>query len=162
MKKLLLALFIVLFPITTNAATVSRIDVAGNKRMDTESVRILTGVKVGDNVTNVQVNQIAKKLQESGYFGRVDVQMSGNTLKINVSESPIVNMVTVEGNDEIATDDLNRLTIFLCSSFSAMGTIFLLSELSHVKYFSLPEAKSYITKLSFVIIEPKQFEAIFF
>ncbi len=108
MKRLLFALFITLFPIASNATTVSRIDVVGNKRMDTESVRILTGVKVGDNLDSVQINQIAKKLQESGYFGHVDVQMSGNTLKVNVSESPIVNMVTVEGNDEVSTDDLKK------------------------------------------------------
>ena len=108
MKKLLLFLFVTFVPFVSNAATVSRIDINGNQRMDAESVRILTGVKVGDNVTVERTNQIAKKLQESGYFGHVNVQMSGNVLKINVSESPIVNMVTVEGNDEIATDDLKK------------------------------------------------------
>ncbi|MBO4626195.1 MAG: outer membrane protein assembly factor BamA [Alphaproteobacteria bacterium] len=108
MKRLLFVLFATLFPIISNAATVSRIDVTGNKRMDAESVRILTGVKVGDNVTATTTNQIAKKLQESGYFSRVDVQMSGNILKIKLDESPIVNMVTVEGNDEISTDDLKK------------------------------------------------------
>lgn len=108
MRKLLLFLFVYLLPVVSNAATVSRIDVNGNQRMDAESVRILTGVKIGDNVTVEKTNQIAKKLQESGYFGRVNVQMSGNVLKINVSESPIVNMVTIEGNDEISTDDLKK------------------------------------------------------
>ena len=86
MKKLLLALFVVLVPNVINAATVARVDVNGNKRMDAESVRILAGVKLGENITTTRTNQIAKQLQESGYFGRVDVQMSGNVLKINVSE----------------------------------------------------------------------------
>ena len=108
MKRLLFGLFVTILPVISNAATVSRIDVVGNKRMDAESLRILTGVKVGDNVTNIQLNQIAKKLQTSGYFSHVDVQMPGNVLKINVSESPIVNMVTVEGNDEVSTDDLKK------------------------------------------------------
>ena len=108
MKKLLLALFVVLLPNVINAATVARVDVNGNKRMDAESVRILAGVKLGENITTTRTNQIAKQLQESGYFGRVDVQMSGNVLKINLAESPIVNMVTVEGNDEVSTDDLKK------------------------------------------------------
>ena len=108
MKKLLLTLFVVLVPNVINAATVARVDVNGNKRMDAESVRILAGVKLGENITTTRTNQIAKQLQESGYFGRVDVQMSGNVLKINVSESPIVNMVTIEGNDEVSTDDLKK------------------------------------------------------
>lgn len=91
-----------------NAATVSRIDVTGNQRMDAESVRILSEVKVGDNINNQRANEIAKKLQESGYFSNVSVQMSGNVLKIAITEAPTINMVTVEGNDEISTDDLKK------------------------------------------------------
>lgn len=107
MKKLFLFIT-VLFVSGANAATVSRIDVVGNQRMDAESVRILGGVRVGDNVDTERTNTIAKQLQESGYFSRVSVQMSGNVLKINITEAPIVNMVTVEGNDEVSTDDLKQ------------------------------------------------------
>ena len=91
-----------------NAATVSRIDVSGNKRMDAESIRILSDVKVGENVGTERANQIAKKLQESGYFSKISVRMSGNVLKIDIQEAPTVNMVTIEGNDEISTDDLKK------------------------------------------------------
>ena len=89
-------------------ATVSRIDVSGNVRMDAESIRNLSNVSVGDNVGPARSNEIAKKLQESGYFSKIDVKMSGNVLKIAVTESPIINMVTIEGNDEVSTDDLKK------------------------------------------------------
>ena len=89
-------------------ATVSRIDVTGNQRMDAESVRILGGVKVGDNVGTQRANEIAKKLQAAGYFSKINVRMSGNVLKIDVTEAPTINMVTIEGNDEISTDDLKK------------------------------------------------------
>lgn len=108
MKKTLTTILTLFFITTANAETISRISVNGNQRMDAESVRILTETKVGDNVNNERVNQIAKKLQESGYFSKVNVNMVGGTLKIDVSESPIVNMVTVEGNDDISTDDLKK------------------------------------------------------
>ena len=91
-----------------NAATISRIDVDGNQRMDAESVRILSDVKIGDNINLETVNNIAKKLQASGYFSSVNTTLNGNVLKINVVEAPIINMVTVEGNDEIDTDDLKK------------------------------------------------------
>lgn len=91
-----------------NAAVVTRIDVVGNQRMDDESIRILSDVKVGDNVGEAKTNEIAKKLQESGFFSEISVRMIGNVLKIDVAESPVVNMVTVEGNDEVATDDLKK------------------------------------------------------
>ncbi len=89
-------------------ATISRIDVSGNSRMDAESIRILAGVKVGDSLNSEGVNKTAKKLRESGYFSKIDVRMSGDVLKINIAEAPTVNMVTVEGNDDISTDDLKK------------------------------------------------------
>ena len=93
---------------SANAATISRVDVSGNRRMDAESVRILAGVKVGENGTEERTNQIAKKLQESGYFSTVSVNMVGDVLKIVLTEAPTVNLVTVEGNDDISTDDLKK------------------------------------------------------
>ncbi len=90
------------------AANVSRIDVSGTKRMDAESVRILTGVNVGDNVSSGQINDITKRLQDSGYFSNINVLLAGNVLKINVTEAPVVSVVTVEGNDEVSTDDLKK------------------------------------------------------
>lgn len=93
---------------TANATVISRIDVKGNQRMDAESIRILANVKVGDNVGSEKINNIAKTLQTSGYFSSVSVKTDGNILKINLVEAPIINMVTVEGNDEISTEDLKK------------------------------------------------------
>lgn len=90
------------------ATVLSRIDVMGNQRMDDESVRILSGVKRGDNINSETVNNIAKTLQSSGYFSSVNTYLDGDVLKIKVNESPIINMVTVEGNDDIDTEDLKK------------------------------------------------------
>lgn len=108
MKKLKVFFAVMLITCSVNAATVSRIDVNGNQRMDAESIRILSDVKIGENIGTARTNQIAKKLQESGYFSKINVRMSGNVLKIDITESPIVNAVTIEGNDEISTDDLKK------------------------------------------------------
>lgn len=109
MKKVFTFIILLMYgTVPAIADTVSRIDVRGNKRMDAESVRLLTGVKIGDNVGTAKINEIAKKLQESNYFSKVKAEMDGNVLKINVVEAPVVNVVTVEGNDEISTDDLKK------------------------------------------------------
>ena len=107
-KQFLFTTTAVLIAPAAMGATVSRIDVSGNQRMDAESVRILSDVRVGDNVSAEGANQIAKRLQESGYFSRVNVRMSGNVLKIDIVEAPTVNLVTIEGNNEISTDDLKK------------------------------------------------------
>ena len=106
-KKILFATVAVATAMPASAG-VSRIDVTGNQRMDAESIRILADVKVGENITSQRTNQIAKKLQESGYFSKINVRMSGDVLKIDITEAPIVNQVTVEGNDEISVDDLKK------------------------------------------------------
>ncbi len=103
-----LSLFLIAFVGSANASVISRVDVKGNQRMDAESVRILANVKAGDNVNSEQINNIAKDLQASGYFEKVDVKLNAGVLKIDVVESPVVNMVTVEGNDEIDTEDLKK------------------------------------------------------
>ena len=78
-----------------HAATVSKIEVSGKQRMDDESVRILANVKIGENIGEMRANEIAKDLEKSGYFSKINVRMNGNTLKINVIEAPIINQVTV-------------------------------------------------------------------
>ena len=108
-KSYILAAFGITGIITpAGAANVSRIDVTGTKRMDAESVRILTGVQIGDNVDSGRTNEITKKLQDSGYFSNINVSMDGNVLRIKLTEAPTVSVVTVEGNDEISTDDLKK------------------------------------------------------
>ena len=107
-KNLLFFIFVSAFVSNANAVVVSRIDVDGNQRMDDESIRILSEVKTGDNVNSETINDIAKRLQTSGYFSSVNTTLNGSVLKIKVDESPIINMVTVEGNDEIDTDDLKK------------------------------------------------------
>lgn len=98
----------ILFLTHARGEIISRIDVSGNRRMDAESVRILAAAKVGENGTDEKTNQIAKTLQESGYFSKVSVHMQDGALKISVTESPTINVVTVEGNDDISTDDLKK------------------------------------------------------
>ena len=69
MKKI--SLFSVMFAISALpawAATVSRIDVSGNQRMDAESIRILSDVKVGDNVGDARSNEIAKNWNKAVIF----------------------------------------------------------------------------------------------
>ena len=108
MKKIFIAILTLGIVSGAGAAAVSRIDVSGNERMDAESIRILAGVKRGDNVSTERTNQIAKALQESGYFSKIDVRLAGDVLKINITEAPVINMVTVEGNDDVSTEDLKK------------------------------------------------------
>ncbi len=93
---------------SARAATVSKIDIVGNTRMDKESVRIMSDVEIGDNLNDQDINELAKKLQKTGYFSNVSTKLSNGVLKIVLTEAPIVDQITVEGNDDISTDDLKK------------------------------------------------------
>ena len=69
MKKILGIIFACLFiSLPTVAEQVTRIDVVGNQRMDSESIRILSDVKIGENIGLTKTNNIAKKLQAAVIF----------------------------------------------------------------------------------------------
>jgi outer membrane protein insertion porin family len=109
MKKSLFAVCFSLISVAAaHAAVISRVDVSGNRRMDAESVRILADVRSGDNLDSEDVNQVVKRLQQSGYFSNISAHISGSALNINVVEAPTIAQVTIEGNDEISTDDLRK------------------------------------------------------
>ncbi|MCL2749236.1 MAG: outer membrane protein assembly factor BamA [Alphaproteobacteria bacterium] len=108
MKRIFFAFAFLLLPFMACAAVISSINVVGNQRMDAESVRILADVKTGMDLNSEGINQVVKRLQQSGYFSSVSASMEGGALKISVSESPTVAQVTVEGNDDVSTDDLKK------------------------------------------------------
>jgi outer membrane protein insertion porin family len=100
------AMFFALLP--AYSAVVSGVRVIGNKRMDDESVRIIADVKAGDDVTDRRLNDIAKRLQTTGYFSSVAVDIRDGKLEVRITESPVVNRVTIEGNDKVSLDDLKK------------------------------------------------------
>ncbi|MCL2758544.1 MAG: outer membrane protein assembly factor BamA [Alphaproteobacteria bacterium] len=108
MKKFRLLFLLVFMSTTAMAEVVRSINVAGNRRMDAESVRLMADTNVGANLDSADLNQIAKRLQATGLFSSVSVNLERGALNIEVAEAPVVNMVTIEGNSRISADDLRR------------------------------------------------------
>ncbi len=108
MKKIVIFCLSVFFATTVRADVVKKISVVGNQRMDDESVRILVNVKVGDDLNSEGINQIAKKLQSENLFSSASASMTDGILNIKVVEAPVVKQVTIEGNDEVSTEDLKK------------------------------------------------------
>ncbi|MCL2629548.1 MAG: outer membrane protein assembly factor BamA [Alphaproteobacteria bacterium] len=90
------------------AEPIRSIEVVGNRRIDSESVMLMIPAKPGDNASPERLNQITKTLQRSGYFEQVSTSVSNGVLRVNISETPVVGRITVEGNDAISTEDLKK------------------------------------------------------
>ncbi len=109
MRRIAVAfLFLSLLPSIAGATVISKINVDGNQRMDDESVRLMLPFKVGDDVSSATMNAGVKKLQQTELFSDVKVSLDGSVVNVKIQETATVNMVTVEGNDAISTDDLKK------------------------------------------------------
>jgi outer membrane protein insertion porin family len=83
------------------AATVSRIEVRGNTRVDAQTVRDNLGITPGKPFSNADIDAATKRLFGTGLFGDVRISQSGSTLIVQVSEHQVVNQVIFQGNKKI-------------------------------------------------------------
>ncbi|MCR4267308.1 outer membrane protein assembly factor BamA [Nitratireductor sp. ZSWI3] len=89
------------------AATVSRIDVRGNRRVDAETIRNYINIRPGRSFSNDDVNDAVKRLFSTGLFADVSITQSGGALVVTVEEYSIVNQVLFQGNKKIKDRNLS-------------------------------------------------------
>ena len=90
-------------------AVYSRIDVAGNERIASDTVRSISGITPGKRVTPGEVNAATQNLYNSGLFESVDVRPERGRLVIEVVEHPTINLIRIEGNKKLKDDALESL-----------------------------------------------------
>lgn len=84
----------------------SRIDVEGNRRIESATIVSFTGLTPGEIVTTGQINDAIQNVRASGLFETVNAVPSGGVLTIIVEEFPTVNRIAFEGNARISDDEL--------------------------------------------------------
>ena len=87
-------------------AVFSRIDVAGNQRIEADTVRVFSGIEPGVAVTPEQLNLAVRRLFDTGLFEDVTVMPQAGRLVITVVENPTINQIAIEGNDAIGDEEL--------------------------------------------------------
>lgn len=91
------------------AENISRIDVAGNERVENTTVLSYVDYKVGDEFEARSASSIIKALYKTGLFSHVSVDWNGSVLNILVEENPLVNKIAFEGNEEVDSDRLKDI-----------------------------------------------------
>ncbi|WP_309086262.1 outer membrane protein assembly factor BamA [Chelativorans sp.] len=94
--------------VSAEAATVSRIEVRGNRRVDAETIRNQVGVRPGQNFTNADLDEAVKRLFGTGLFADVSITQAGGALVVTVDEYAIVNQVLFQGNRKIKDQNLSE------------------------------------------------------
>ena len=77
--------------------TVKSIVLDGNNRISEETILMFADVKIGDDLTAGEINDILKNIYESEFFNNVSVDFDKNVLKITVEELPVIQNIIYEG-----------------------------------------------------------------
>jgi outer membrane protein insertion porin family len=84
------------------------IRVAGNRRVEPETVRTYMKLSVGDAYDAGKVDQSIRALFATGLFSDVRIDRDGAALVVTVVENPVINQVAFEGNKEVDKDTLEK------------------------------------------------------
>ena len=93
--------------------TVDVVEVAGNRRVETEAIRRNVRQRVGELLSLDQVSRDIRAIYALGFFDDVQAELierEGETVLIyRVKEKPSVLRIVFEGNDEIDEDDIKEV-----------------------------------------------------
>jgi outer membrane protein insertion porin family len=96
-----------------NKIRISSIAVEGNKTADASSIRLNSGLTVGQEIGGEDIQSAVKNLWALGIFSDIQLLVSSQTsagldLIIHVAEYPRLRKVEIKGNDELDKDDIEK------------------------------------------------------
>ncbi|MAK71146.1 MAG: outer membrane protein assembly factor BamA [Idiomarinaceae bacterium] len=87
---------------------VEDIEVKGLQRVALGAALTYIPVRVGDDVSEMQIRSAIKSLYSSTHFDYIEVKRNGNTLVFQVSERPTIAEITFDGNKDIKDEQLEQ------------------------------------------------------
>ncbi len=84
------------------------IAVQGSQRIEPATIRTYLTVREGDPFDPVRIDRSLKNLFATGLFADVNITRQANTLLIRVVENPIINRISLEGNNKLKEEDLTK------------------------------------------------------
>ena len=96
--KIISVSFILFFCINNSfAAILEKIEINGNNRVSSETIKLFSKVSLKDNINKENLNEILKNLYDTNFFEDVNVSFNNNILIINVIENPLIENINYEG-----------------------------------------------------------------
>ena len=119
-RVILKSLFLIFFITTLAKSTIiEKIEIDGNIRVNKETIKMFSGIKIGDDLSRNDLNDVLKKLYETNFFDDVQLKIENTTLKIKIIESPIIRSVKIDGvkNSNLEEALFENITLKKGSSF---------------------------------------------
>ena len=97
-KKILISIFFLIFSSSILIADeIKKIVIDGNKRITDDTIIVFSGIGVGSQVSNDDLNDIVKKLYETNFFKDIKINFNRGILNLIVSENAIIQSVVFNG-----------------------------------------------------------------
>ena len=100
-----LILFSIFLIFSSYSKNYEKIIVNGSERISVETILVFSEIKDNKSLDENSINEILKKLYNSGFFKDVTVKIENNNLVINVLENPIIQTVFIEGVKRKKTEE---------------------------------------------------------
>jgi len=111
-KILKINLFIILFASIAFAEIITGVKIEGNKRISKESIMVFGKVNIGEDYSQEDLNDILKKIYDTKFFKKINLNIKDSILTVVVDENPIIETVEINGIKD------NKLKDFLLENVS--------------------------------------------
>tara|TARA_B100001769_G_scaffold266750_1_gene253375 strand:+ start:886 stop:3111 length:2226 start_codon:yes stop_codon:yes gene_type:complete len=93
----ILVIIVILFSQFVSAEIINKVNVIGNERISTETIKVYGGIKINSDYEKSDVDQILKKLYATEFFEEINISLSNGILQVQVKEYPSINDIMIEG-----------------------------------------------------------------
>ena len=116
----LLVIFFYIFSTPLKADVIKDINIKGNDRISSETIKMFAGVSKNDDLSENDLNKILKDLYNTNFFDLVSVKINNKILLIEVKENPIIQNINYEGikSTSILEDLKKNVSLKSRSSFN--------------------------------------------
>ena len=113
-------LFVSLFISTVKAESFLNINVTGNERISSQTIKNFANLKVGNVFSENDLNRALKNIYATNFFELVSLNITNNTLNIKVKEFPIIQNIEFKGikAEKVVTKLIDRISLKSRSSFN--------------------------------------------
>lgn len=93
--------------LTAQPAQAQAVEVRGNERIDTETIRSYFRVAPGERVDAIKIDQALKALYATGLYEDVRITQAAGRIIVTVVENPTINRIAFEGNRKVKDETLS-------------------------------------------------------
>ena len=91
--------FLILLSTNAGAEILKKVEINGNERISNETIKVYGEIEINKNYSDTDLNEVIKKLYNTKFFSKISVNLVNGVLKIDVIENPIINTITIEGEE---------------------------------------------------------------